>query len=177
MMIITVLSYLIGPFTHSVFKDPTFVGSENRIVWTHWKWPSDTRIRKFEETDRNRRSSIFIRHSSWKMKDADKFCMISLWSFWRQIDNSLSFWKSDRASILQMTFWHSHHRNGTLKSDRLSACFQFSEPRIGSLKSDRVNGPWERLLNVNWWLCSYSVSKPNQMILVWMWNKLTANQV
>ena len=31
-----------------------------------------------------------------------------------------------------MTFRHSHHENGILKSDRLNACFQFSEPRIGS---------------------------------------------
>ena len=55
------------------------------------------------------------------------------------------FWKSDRVNTLQITFGHSHHKNGTLKSDRLNACFQFSERRIGSLKSDRVNGP----LNLN----------------------------
>ena len=35
------------------------------------------------------------------------------------------FWKSDRVNTLQMTFRHSHHKNGTLKSDRLNACFQF----------------------------------------------------
>ena len=51
------------------------------------------------------------------------------------------FWKSGRVNTLQMTFRHSHHKNGTLKSDRLNACFQFLEPTIGSLKSDRVNGP------------------------------------
>ena len=37
--------------------------------------------------------SICIRHSSWKMKGADKFCMIPLWSFWRQIEDSLSVLK------------------------------------------------------------------------------------
>ena len=56
------------------------------------------------------------------------------------------FRKSDRVNTLQMTFRHSHHRNGTLKSDRLNACFQFSEPRAGSLKSDRVNGPLYKVL-------------------------------
>ena len=40
-----------------------------------------------------------------------------------------------------MTFRHSHHKNRTLKSDRLNTCLQLSEPRIESLKSDRVNGP------------------------------------
>ena len=40
-----------------------------------------------------------------------------------------------------MTFRHSPHKNGTLKSYRLNACFQFLEPKIGSLKTDRVNGP------------------------------------
>ena len=38
-----------GPFTLSIFKDPIFVGSKDRIVWTHWKWPSDTQIRNFEK--------------------------------------------------------------------------------------------------------------------------------
>ena len=42
-----------------------------------------------------------------------------------------------------MTFRYSNHKNGTLKSDRLNACFQFLEPKIGSLKTDRVNGPLE----------------------------------
>ena len=73
----------------SVFRDPIFAGSENRIVWTHSKWPSDTRIRKFEKTDGNRTCSIFIRRSSEKMKGAGIFCMVSLWSFWRQIEDSL----------------------------------------------------------------------------------------
>ena len=77
----------------SIFRDPIFVGSGNRIGWTHWKPPSDTRICKFEKTNGNRTCSIFIRHSSWKMKGADKFCMISLWSFWRQIGDSLSILK------------------------------------------------------------------------------------
>ena len=40
-----------------------------------------------------------------------------------------------------MTFRLFHHKNGTLKSDRLNACFQILEPNIGSLKTDRVNGP------------------------------------
>ena len=47
------------------------------------------------------------------------------------------FRKSDRVNTLPT----SHHKNGTLKSYRLNAGFQFSEPRIGSLKSDRVKGP------------------------------------
>ena len=50
------------------------------------------------------------------------------------------FWRSDRVNTLQMTFRHSHHKSGTLKSD----CFQLSEPRIGSLKLDRVK-PWKKL--------------------------------
>ena len=41
-----------NPFTKSVFTDPTFVGSETRIVCTHWKWPSDTRIPNFEKNGR-----------------------------------------------------------------------------------------------------------------------------
>ena len=45
-----------------------------------------------------------------------------------------------------MTFRHSQHKNGTLKSDRLNACFQFLEPKIGSLKTDRVNGPFHIVL-------------------------------
>ena len=36
------------------------------------KWPSDTRVRNFEKMDGNRTCSIFIRHSSWKMKGTDK---------------------------------------------------------------------------------------------------------
>ena len=43
-----------------------------------------------------------------------------------------------------MTSRHSHHKNGTLKSDRMNACFEFLEPKAGSLKTDRVNGPLER---------------------------------
>ena len=74
---------------HTRTACPAFVGSENRIVWTHWKWPSNTRIHNFENTHGNKTCSIFIRHSSRKMKDVDKFCMISLWSFWRQIEDSL----------------------------------------------------------------------------------------
>ena len=31
-----------------------------------------------------------------------------------------------------MTFRHSHHKNGILKSERLNVCFQFLEPTIGS---------------------------------------------
>ena len=77
-----------GQFSQSVFKDPIFVGSDNRIVCTHWKLPSDTRILNFEKTDGNRTCTIFTRHSPWKMKGADKFCMISLWSFWRQTEDS-----------------------------------------------------------------------------------------
>ena len=46
-----------------------------------------------KKTDGNRTWSIFIRHSSRKMKGADKFCMISLWSFWRQIEDPLSVLK------------------------------------------------------------------------------------
>ena len=56
------------------------------------------------------------------------------------------FWKTDRVNTPQMTFRHFHHKNGTLKSDRLNACFQFLEPKIGSLKTDLVNGPQMRLL-------------------------------
>ena len=110
-------------------------------MWTHWKWPSDTRIRNFEKTDGNRTCSIFIRQASWKMKGADKFCMISLWSFWRQIEDALSVLKIGSCEHTTSDFRHSHHKNGTLKSDRLNACSQFSEPIIGSLNSDRVNGP------------------------------------
>ena len=40
-----------------------------------------------------------------------------------------------------MTFRHSQHKNGTLKLNRLNACFLFLEPRIASLKLDLVNGP------------------------------------
>ena len=138
----SVLPQCEGPFTRSVFKDPIFVGSENRIMSTHWKWPSSTRIRNFEKTDENRTCSIFIRHSSWKMKDADKILhdipVIVLVPNWRFFVSSK---KSARVNTLQMTFRDSHHNNGTLKSDRLNACFQFSKPRIGSLKSDRVNRP------------------------------------
>ena len=42
-----------------------------------------------------------------------------------------------------MTFRHSHHKNGTLKSDHLNACFQFLKKKIGSLKTDNLNGPLE----------------------------------
>ena len=58
-------------------------------MWTHRKWPSNRRIRNFEKTDGNRTCSTFIRHSTWKMEGADKFCIISLWSFSRQIEASL----------------------------------------------------------------------------------------
>ena len=75
------------------------------------------------------------------MKGANKFCMTSLCLFWRQIEDSLFILKFGSCETLQMTFRHSHHKNGTLKLDRLNACFQFSEPRIGSLKSDCVNRP------------------------------------
>ena len=81
------------PFTRSDFKDSIFVVSENRILWPHLKWPSDKRIRNFEKIHGNRACSIFIRHSSWKMKGANKLCTISLWSFWRQIEDSLSVLK------------------------------------------------------------------------------------
>ena len=114
-------------------------------MWTNWKWSSDTRTRKFRKTDRNRTCSIFIRHSSWKMKGANKFCMIPCDRFGAKLKILCQFWKSYRVNTLQITFGHSHHKNGTLKSARLSAYFQFSERRIGSLKSDRVNGP----LNLN----------------------------
>ena len=127
-----------GPFTRSIFKDPIFVGSENRIVWTHRKWPSDPRIRKFEKRDRNRTCSIFIRQSSWKMKGANKFCMISLWSFWRQIEGFVV--SSENRSVWThykcLPTFSPQKRN--LEIDRLNACFQFSEPRIGSLKSLQI---------------------------------------
>ena len=93
-----------------------------------------------KKTDEYRICSIFIRHSSWKMKGADKFCMIS---FWRQIEDSLLVLKIGSCEHTTNDLPTFSHKNGTLKSDRLNACFQFSEPRIGSLKSDRVNGPWE----------------------------------
>ena len=44
-------------------------------------------------------------------------------------------------NTLQITFGHSHHKNGALKLDRLNACFQFLEPKFGSLETDRLNGP------------------------------------
>ena len=68
------------------------------------------------------------------MKDADKFCMISLWSFWHQTENSLLVLKigsREHTTNDRPTF---SPQNGTLKSDHLNACFQFSEPRIGSCK-------------------------------------------
>ena len=64
-----------------------FFYSENRMVWIRSKIPSDTRIRNFDKTDRNRTCSIFIRHSSWKMKGADKFCVISLGSYSLEIED------------------------------------------------------------------------------------------
>ena len=74
------------------------------------------------------------------MKGTDKFCMIVLGPNQRFF---VSSGKTDRVNTLKMTFRHSHHKNGTLKSDRLNACFQFLEPKIGSLKTDGVNEPLE----------------------------------
>ena len=82
------------------------------------------------------------------------------------------FWKSDRVNTLQMTFRHSHHKNGTLKSDHLNDCFQFSEPRIRSLKSDRVNRPFEFKSDEIWVSNPYlswtlkDIGKPFQMVQV-----------
>ena len=73
-------------------------------------------------------------------------------SFWRQIEVLLVL-KTDRVNTLKMTFRHSHHKNETLKSDRVNACFQFLEPKIESLQTNRVNGPlkpsptWHRKQN------------------------------
>ena len=85
---------------------------------------------------------LYFHPTVWQMKGADEVCMVCLWSFWRQIEDSLSVLNIGSCE-LQMTSRHSHHKNGILKSDRLNACFQFSKPRIGFLKSDRVNGPLE----------------------------------
>ena len=94
-----------------------------------------------EKTDGNRTCPIFIRHSSWKIKAPTNFAWYPWDRFGAKLKILCQFWKSDRVNTLQMTFRHFHHKNWTLKLDRLNACFQFSEPRIGSLKSDRVNGP------------------------------------
>ena len=65
-----------------------------RIRWCeHIENDLLTHIRRFEKTDRNRTCSVFIWHSSWKLKGADIFCMICLWSFWCQIIDSLSVLK------------------------------------------------------------------------------------
>ena len=60
--------------------------------------------------------------------------MISLLSFWLQIDGSLLVLKIGSCEHTANDL--SHHKNGTLKSDRLNVSFQFAEPRIESLKSD-----------------------------------------
>ena len=162
-------------------------------MWIHWKWPSNTRsVILKKQTNGNKTCSIFIRHSPWKMKGVHKFCTISLWSFWRQIENYLlvlkigscehttndipTFWTQKRNLEIgayerllpifgtqNRIVWTglvqpnkpqrrgstrfcpepitlSDHKNGTLKSERMNAYFQFSEPKIRSLKSDRVNG-------------------------------------
>ena len=103
------------------------VGSENRIVWKHWKWPSDTRICNFEKTDENRTCSIFIRHSAWKMKGADKFGMMSLWLFWRQIEDSL----------LILKIGSCEHTTNNL-------------PTFSPQKRNLEIGPSERLLPILW---------------------------
>ena len=78
------------PFTRSVFKDPILlvpkIGSCERIendLPTH----GSVILKKRMEIDS---CSISIRHSSWKMKGADKFCMISLWSINQLVNKNFS---------------------------------------------------------------------------------------
>ena len=128
-----------GPFIRSIFKDPIFVGSENRVVWTHWKWSSDTRIHDFEKKpDRNRTCSVFIRHFSWKMKGTDKFCMISLWSFWPQIEDSL----------LVLKIGSCEHTTNDL-------------PTFSPQKQNLGIGLYERLLPI--------FGTTNRILVLWIW--------
>ena len=51
------------------------------MTFQHTDW-------QFWKKDGKRTWSIFIWHSSWKVKGDEKFC-ISLWSLWHQIEDSL----------------------------------------------------------------------------------------
>ena len=51
----------------SKFKDPIFVGCENRILWTQQKWLSDTQIHNFGKNG-NRSCSDTLLTRSWRMK-------------------------------------------------------------------------------------------------------------
>ena len=72
-----------GPFTWSYFKDPIFVGSENRIVWTHWKWPSDTRIRNFEKKDTLLERWKTPTNFAWYLCDRFGAKLKILYQFWK----------------------------------------------------------------------------------------------
>ena len=84
-------------------------------------------------------------HPTLSLKD-ERHRQILRDCFGFQVEDSLLFLKTDLVNTPQMTFRHSHHKNGTLKSDRLNTCFQFLELKIGSLKTDRLKGPLERYL-------------------------------
>ena len=131
-----------GSFTRSVFKNPIFVGSENRIVRTHWKWPSDTRIRNFEKNGWKQDKLYF--HPTIFLKDERR----------RQILHDISVivlgpnWRFFVGSEDRIVWTHYKWPSCILTTktepwnqERLNTCFRFSEPRIGSLKSDRVNRP------------------------------------
>ena len=99
--------------------------------------------------DGNRACSIFIRHSSWKMKDADKFCMISVWSFWRQIEDSLPVLKIESCE-------HTTNNIPTFSPQKRNLEIGPSERLL------QIFGTKNRILNI-WsceralWLCKVSL--------------------